>query len=130
MGEYALHLGKDPVGKVQVLRQGLYYRFICRCKLSGEVVYRLTVRCGNSTENLGILVRSGEGFALDKKVPVSHLGEGEMSFLLLPKSDRLNGVFLPIYPDEPFAYINRLQDAFFARQGGQAGIVIKETGDG
>ena len=130
MGEYELCLGRDPVGKVQVLRQGLYYRFICRCKLSGEVVYRLTVRCGEATENLGILVRSGDGFALDKKVPVSHLGEGEMNFLLLPKSDRVNGSFIPIHPDEPFAYITRLQDAFFARQGEQAGIVIKETGDG
>ena len=130
MGEYELCLGKDPVGKVQVLRQGLYYRFICRCKLSGEVVYRLTVRCGEATENLGILVRSGDGFALDKKVPVSHLGEGEMNFLLLPKSDRVNGSFIPIHPDEPFAYITRLQDAFFARQGEQVGIVIKETGDG
>ena len=130
MGEYELCLGKDPVGKVQVLRQGLYYRFICRCKLTGEVVYRLTVRCGETTENLGVMVGTGDGFGLDKKVPVSRLGEGEMSFLLLPKSDRLNGTFVPIHPDEPFAYITRLQDAFFARQGGQAGIVIKETGDG
>ena len=130
MGEYELCLGKDPVGKVQVLRQGLYYRFVCHCKLSGEVVYRLIVRCGETTENLGIPVRSGNGFALDKKVPVIHLGEGEMSFLLLPKSDRLNGTFVPIHPDEPFAYITRLQDAFFVSQGGQAGIVIKEKGDG
>lgn len=130
MAEYELCLGKDPVGKVQVLRQGLYYRFICRCKLSGEVVYRLTVRCGENTENLGILVGTGDGFGLDKKVSVSRLGKGEMSFLLLPKSDRLNGTFIPIHPDEPFAYITRLQDAFFVRQGGQAGIVIKENGDG
>ena len=125
MDEYVLNLGKDPVGKVQVLRQGLYYRFVCRCRLSGDVVYRLTVRCGEKNENLGILVREGDGFGLDKKVPVSHLGEGELDFLLLPKSDRINGNFIPIHPDEPFAYINRLQDAFFLRQGEQAGMVIK-----
>ena len=130
MNEYVLNLGKDPVGKVQVIRQGLYYRFICRCRLHGDVVYRLTVRCGEKNENLGILVREGNGFGLDKKVPVSHLGEEEMAFLLLPKSDRANGNFIPICPDEPFAYITRLQDAFFVRQGGQAGIFIKETGDG
>ena len=125
-GYYELCMGKDTVGKVQVLRQGLYYRFICRCKLSGDVVYRLTVRCGDATENLGILVRTGDGFGLDKKVPVRHLGEGKMEFLLLPKSDRLGGTFIPIRPEEPFAYIARLQDAFYAQRNGQAGIVIKD----
>ena len=75
-------------------------------------------------------MRAGDGFGLDKKVPVSHLGEGEMAFLLLPKNDRINGTFVPIHPDEPFAYISRLQDAFFERQGQQAGVIIKETGDG
>ena len=123
---YAIMLGKDAVGKVQVIRQGLYYRFICRCRLSGEVVYRLTVCCGDTTENLGILVGMGEGFGLDKKVPVSHLGEGDMQFMLLPKSDRLCGTFIPIRPEEPFAYIARLKDSFLVRQGGQAGILINE----
>ena len=129
-GNYVLNFGKDPVGKVQVLRQGLYYRFICRCKLTGEVVYRLKVRCGDATENPGILVRTGDGFGLDKKVPVSHLGDGEMIFLLMPKSDRLGGRFIPIRPEEPFAYIMRLQDAFFTRRDGQAGVMLKEKGDG
>ena len=126
---YEITLGKDPVGKAQVIRQGLYYRFICRCKLSGDVVYRLKVRCGDATENLGILVGMGEGFGLDKKIPVAHLGDGKMEFMLLPKNDRVNGVFVPICPEEPFAYITRLQNAFFAQRKGQAGVVIhKEQG--
>ena len=129
-GNYEVCFGKETVGKVQVLRQGLYYRFICRCRLTGDVVCRLVVRCGDATENLGIVVGTGDGFGLDKKIPVSHLGEGKMEFLLLPKSDKLGGQFIPIHPEEPFAYIARLQDAFFARQGGQAGIVLKKTGDG
>ena len=121
---YEITIGKNAVGKVQVIRQGLYYRFICRCRLSGEVVYRLTVRCGDTTENLGILVGIGDGYGLDKKVPAAHLGEGEMEFLLLPKSDRIGGMFIPIRPEEPFAYIARLQEAFFARRNGQAGVVL------
>ena len=123
---YEIALGKNPVGKVQVIRQGLYYRFICRCRLSGDVVYRLTVRGGDITENLGVLVGLGDGFGLDKKIPVSHLGEGKLEFILLPKSDRLNGEFIPIRPEEPFAYLTRLQDSFYVHQSGQAGIVLKE----
>lgn len=125
-GNYELCIGKNAVGKVQVLRQGLYYRFICFCKLSGDVVYRLKVRCGDATENVGILVRNGDAFGLDKKVPVSHLGEGKMEFLLMPKSDTVGGTFIPIRPEEPFAYIARLQNAFYAQQNGQACIVLKE----
>ena len=125
-GNYELCIGKNAVGKVQVLRQGLYYRFICFCKLSGDVVYRLKVRCDDATENVGILVRNGDAFSLDKKVPVSHLGEGKMEFLLMPKSDTVGGTFIPIRPEEPFAYIARLQNAFYAQQNGQSCIVLKE----
>ena len=124
-GNYEVCFGKDPVGKVQVLRQGLYYRFICRCKLSGDVVCRLAVRCGEKQENLGVVVPIGDGFGLDKKVPVKHLGEGQMEFFLAPRHDQVMGKFIPIRPEEPFAYIARLKDAFLARQNGQAGVVIK-----
>lgn len=124
--EYEVLFGKDRVGKVQVLREGLYYRFFCRCRLSGDVVCRLAVRCGEKEENLGVVVPVGDGFGLDKRLPVKNLGEGEMTFFLMPKQERLEGKFIPIYPEEPFSYIARLKDAFLARQNGQIGVVIKE----
>ena len=124
--EYEVALGKDKVGKVQVTREGLYYRFCCRCRLSGDVVCRLAVRCAEKEENLGVLVPVGEGFGLDKRIPVKNLGEGEMEFFLMPKREDAQGKFVPICPEEPFAYIARLKDAFLARQNGQVGVVIKE----
>lgn len=130
-GNYEVRFGNDPVGKVQVLRQGLYYRFICRCKLTGDVVCRLSVCCGDRQENLGVLVPTDDGFGLDRKVPVKHLGEGKPDFLLAPKHDHVMGKFVPISPEEPFSYIGRLKDSFLVRQGGQAGIILqKEAGDG
>lgn len=127
MGKYDLRLGRDTVGTVQVLREGLYYRFICRCKLTGDVVCRLAVRCGDKQENLGVVVPVGDGFGLDKKLPVKRLGEGQMEFFLGPKHDRVMGEFVPIRPEEPFAYIARLKNAFLARQEGQIGVVIKPS---
>ena len=124
--EYEVVFGKDRVGKVQVTREGLYYRFCCRCRISGDVVCRLAVRCGEKEESLGVVVPVGEGFGLDKRLPVKNLGEGEMAFFLMPKAGGVRGKFVPIYPEEPFAYIARLKDAFLARQNGQVGIVIKE----
>ena len=124
--EYAVIMGKEQAGRVQVQREGLYYRFCCRCRLSGDVVCRLAVRCGDREESLGVLVPTGDCFGLDKRIPVKNIGEGEMLFFLLPKRDGFQGEFIPIYPEEPFAYIARLKDAFLARQNGQIGVVIKE----
>lgn len=123
-GSYEVCFGKDTVGKVQVLRQGLYYRFICRCRLTGDVICRLVVRCGEKQENLGIVVPMEDGFGLDKKIPVKQIGEGNMDFLLVPKHDQLMGKFVPICPEEPFAYITRLKESFLVRKDGQVGIVI------
>ena len=124
--EYAVMMGNEQAGKVRVQREGLYYRFCCRCRLSGDVVCRLAVRCGEREENLGVLVPMEEGFGVDKRIPVKHLGEGEMEFFLMPKHDKIRGTFIPISPEEPFAYIARLKDAFLARQNGQVGILLNE----
>ena len=40
VGIYELPGGK---GRVTVTREGLYYRFSCRCKLTGDVMHRLVV---------------------------------------------------------------------------------------
>ena len=122
---YGVYFGSQLAGKVQVLRQGLYYRFICRCQVTGDVVCRLSVTCGNKRESLGVVVPMDGGFGLDTKVAVKRLGEGEMTFVLLPKHEVLTGKFVPIYPEEPFSYIARLKDAYLARKDGQIGVVIR-----
>ena len=124
-GNYGVYFGNRQVGKVQVLRQGLYYRFICRCQLTGGVVCRLSVTCGNNRENLGVVVPVSDGFGMDTKIPVKRLGEGNMEFSLVPKHEAPAGKFVPIYPEEPFSYIARLKESFLERQNGQLGIMIK-----
>jgi hypothetical protein len=44
----------------------------------------------------------------------------------MPKHQKSEGKFIPIYPEEPFAYISRLQNAFLEIRNGQAGVVIGE----
>lgn len=126
-GNYEVNFGGQAVGKVQVRRQGLYYVFHCRCRLTGEVVSKLVVHTGNHQENLGILVPMGDGFGLDTKVPVKKLGEGIPSFQVVPNRVVLQGQFVPIRAEEPFAYITRLQNAFLARLEGEVGAVIQEN---
>ena len=126
-GTYPVTFGQTRVGKVEVQRQGLYLRFLCRCQISGDVVCRLTVSCGTDRENLGIVVPMDDGFGLETKIPAKRLGEGRPEFTLMPRHETSgSGTFVPIRAEEPFAYIRRLKDAYFERRYGQAGVVIKE----
>ncbi len=125
-GIYPVGFGQAQVGKVEVRKQGLYYRFFCRCQISGDVVCRLVVSCGGKQENLGVVVPLEEGFGLEKTVPCKRLGEGEPEFQLVPRRERSMGTFVPISPEEPFAYISRLKDAYFEKRYGQPGVVIPD----
>lgn len=124
MGEYyGVFLGNHPVGKVQVVKEGLYYRFICRCQLPGSGMYKLFAACGEKNENLGLLVPIEDGFGLDTRIPAKRLGSGKMEFCLRPKQ-ATSGHFVPIYPEEPFSYIENLKDGFLSMQNGQLGLLI------
>lgn len=125
-GTYEIMLGGESVGQAVVRREGLYYRFSCRCDLSGEVIYRITVTCGGKSESLGIPVPKNGEFYLDTRLAASRLGEGEPKFAAVPRRPDLGGMFVPISPEEPFRYLHRLENAFLARKDGQLGIVIPE----
>lgn len=125
-GTYEIMLGGESVGQAVVRREGLYYRFSCRCDLSGEVIYRITVTCGGKSESLGIPVPKNGEFYLDTRLAASRLGEGEPKFAAVPRRPDLGGMFVPISPEEPFRYLHRLENAFLARKDGQVGIVIPE----
>ena len=126
VGDYDVYFGSQSCGRVQVRRQGLYYRFTCRCRLTGEVVCRLYVSCGGKRENLGVVVPMDGGFGLDTRVPVKRLGEGTPEFTLIPKHEAPAGHFVPIIPEEPFSYIERLKSSFLVRKYGEIGILVPE----
>ena len=124
--QYSVSVCGKQAGKVLVQQSGLYYSFQCRCHLSGNVMYRLVVTCNAVRENLGILVPKDGSFVLDTKLPVKRIGAGEMSFELVPKRETAAGKFVPICPEEPFAYIARLKKSFLAFQNGQPGIFLNQ----
>ena len=126
-GIYDIYRGADKIGKTEVRREGLYYRFLCCCDLTGEVMYRITVTCGDKTESLGIPAPDRDCFYLSAKLPISRFSKEEPKFRAVPRhpqqTDRL---WVPIPPETPFAYIHRLENAVLARRGAQMGILISE----
>ena len=127
-GCYEVRFGNQTMGTAEIRRQGLYYRISCICRLSGDVVCRLRVTCGNTYQDLGILVPVDGGFGLVTRIPAKRLGAGMPEFTLIPKQAAVSSLFVPVYPEEPFAYIGKLKDAFLVRKGEQLGICIKEPG--
>lgn len=125
---YDVRFGNRVVGNVCVQKQGLYYSFCCRCVLSGDVICRLQVQSAKTKIDLGILVPIGHGFGLDTKIPVKRLDKESVEFIIVPKHIKSPGMLVPVYPEEPFAYIGKLKDAFLVKKGDGMHICIKEPG--
>ena len=125
-GTYEIMLAGESVGQATVRRQGLYWQFSCRCDRSGETVCRVRVTCGGREADLGILVPEDGQFRLVTRVAASKLGSGTPEFICQPRRPELQGKFIPLRPEEPFAYLHRLEDAFLARQNGQIGLMIPD----
>lgn len=126
-GIYDILRGGEKIGKAEVRREGLYYRFRCCCDLTGEVMYRLTVTCGDKTENLGIPVPEGDSFRLSTRLPVSRFPGGEPVFRAVPRHEKLQpGTWVPVSPETPFPYIARLENAVAERREGQMGVLISD----
>lgn len=126
MMEYDITLGGGSIGRARVEREGLYYRFSCRVKLSGEVVCRLSAHCGDKTVSLGIPVPKDGAYELSTRIPVKRLGEGAMVITAEPKHTAPGGRFVPLSPQEPFAYLRQLENAFLQVRSGQVGAVIQD----
>ena len=125
-GNYDIFRGSEKIGKAEIRREGLYYRFRCCCNLTGQVIYRLIAVCDAQTENLGIPVPDGDAFRLETRLPVSRFGTGTPVIQAVPRHPQKQGNFVPIVPEEPFEYIQWLENAVLARREGQLGAVIPE----
>ena len=125
--EYSVFSGGEEVGKVWVQRRGLYYRICCRCALTGTVPFKLVASSADNTADLGLCVPQGEGFGVDTSIPIKRLGEGDLSFRLMPRHKSPEERFIPISPNEPFRYISQLQRAHLAKRNGAVGIRLPES---
>ena len=125
LGEYPVFQGDAQIGKVSVYRIGLYYRFCCNCKLQNNGLYRLYVSCDGCQQNLGVLVPEGDCFFLETRVPSKRFGEGIPEFFVISNYAKSEEAFYPIYPEEPFAYISRLKDAYLIKRNSQLGVILK-----
>ena len=82
---YDITYDGEPVGTARMEKQGLYYVFSCRCRLPEEGLYRIYAINGDAREDLGICIPMDGVFGMDKKIPQKRIGEGILTFELVPK---------------------------------------------
>ena len=123
---YDVFQNGEVVGTVEAMREGLYFRFVCRCRPTERDMIRLWMICGEKETDLGLCVPMDGAFGTEKRIPAKQCGPGEPRFCLRHKDDVLRGKFIPLSPEEPFRYIHRLETAFLERRGTRLGIVISK----
>ena len=142
---YEITYAGATIGTARVERQGLYYRFSCRCHLPEEGLYRIHAGTEEAYVDLGICVPVDGMFGMDKKVPVKMFGEGKWTFFLRPndwipeepeilqESEEENEEeplpedhFIPVSECEPFADLDKLENAVMETRSGETGIVLQK----
>ena len=119
---YDIYAGTQIVGQAEVIKEGLYYRFSCKCTPPNEGVHRITVSDGNNTKDLGICVPAGEWFCLVTRMPIKYLSGDKLEFALVPRDRQV--VSVPIATDEPFADLDKLDSAHLEESDGKTEIII------
>ena len=125
-GSYEVYLEDKAAGKLQIEKEGLYYRLTCRCVVPDDQVYRLFAATDTGRENLGVVLPDDSGYVLRRKIPAKRLKSASRFFLSV-RSNESAGKFVPVYPEEPFSYITQLETAFVEVRNGQTGLRWKEN---
>ena len=166
---YDITFEAAPIGTARMEKQGLYYRFVCRCRLPEEGLYRIHVIFGDKREDLGICVPVDGAFGMDKMISAKRLGEGAPAFELVIKdwkpperkveeepseegpqtveelteeearpeeenpeeeytelAEVEREIFIPVTEEEPFDYLDRLEDAVMEVRDDEIGILLSE----
>ncbi len=93
--------------------------------MSSDVMHNLVVSCGERQESLGVLIPYGQEFGLDTKLAMKRLGKGALQFRITPKRDKIEE-YVPLSPEEPFAYIRRLKECYLVRHNGVCYAALRE----
>ena len=122
---YSIYLGKDKVGEVVVMREGLYYMFQCHCHLPSMPIYCAVLQNNNAQFNLGVCVPDGNIFRVNKRIPAKLFDKPEFSFFLIEKQRNSTKV-VSVDPQKPFRYLEELENAYFGQSNGVAQIYITD----
>ena len=110
----------EQIGYVNVEKEGLYYKFVCKCTFHDQNVHRVVVSDGESVLKLGICVPDGDKFTLLSRVPVKYLKGKNLRFWVESNCSSC----IPVSSGKPFAQLDKLETARLQITNGQPSIII------
>ena len=123
-GKYEILFDNRQVGTAEVSREGLYYRFSCKCKFPEESLYQIRFYCDDQEYSLGTCIPVSGGFGINTRIPVKAIQKGRPSFYAALKNENTTGKFIPINRDAPISCIEQLAQAHYEIRNGVPGICI------
>ena len=113
---FEVTLGGQTVGTVELNREGLYYRIICRCRVHDSEIHRLYA----DGEKIGVLIPDRGELVLETKVAAKRL-KGGCAFSL----DENRKTFIPIRPGKEFAHLDKVRQVRLAFRDEEPGIFLE-----
>ena len=124
---YDIMMDSQVVGQAEVMQEGLYYRFSCKCTPPDNSIHRILVGDGNNTKDLGICVPTGEWFCLVARVPVKYLPGENLSFTLVSQTPQTAAI--TVKNDKPFLQLDQLESARLLENDGGFEVLIDPVPD-
>lgn len=129
-GTWDVFCNGERAGTCTVEAQGLYSRFRCRCVLPDGQIRCLVMRIGTFEQNLGVLAPAeGETFSVETRLASARIPAGEPAFGVRLRREKLAGQYTPVCPEEPYAYLARLGEAYLVRRDGKPGLMLPREGN-
>lgn len=123
-GTYTVRCDGQPVGKVEVKRQGLYWLINCRCQPANDRMLHLQMEMGKSSADLGLLIPVSGMLELRKQIPIKRIAQGSPVFWLRDRKTS-SYHFQPIDPDIPFPWLERIGECVFTQVDSKKGVKLR-----
>ena len=119
---FKLIYNHTEVGRVLIMRQGLYYNIKCIIQKPSVDRPHLIAISENGDIDLGICVQTAMGFSLERLLPIKYVGTSLFQFYILPDC---GNTVANISEDAPFLFVERLGNAVLRRNGENIEIALK-----
>ena len=115
-GIYQVTYRGQTVGTAQVIREGLYCRITCRCRVNDSEIHRLYA----DGDKIGVLIPDRGGLVLETRLPAKRL-KADPVFSV----DGNRGEFVPIRTEESFPHLDKLRLGKLTFRDGKPGVLLE-----
>lgn len=129
VGDYPIFMAGEESGRAVVTQEGMFWRIRCRCNLSADIPCTVQARWGEKIIDLGLCAKEGDSIGLTARLNRKTVPAGKPVFCIAVKHRQSLESFIPICPQEPFAYIAKLKYAYLVNKAGKLGIAVRDQND-